>query len=150
MTQTSNSKMGILLVDDDPTEGRLLERAMKRSGVDRPFFHVLSGEEALQYLRREAPHEDAFHVGLLLLDLNMPGLSGHETLRRIRADQQLRPQPVVILTTSTAQSDVETSFEIGANAFVTKPDGLHELTEALQAIDKFWFGVSHMPQPPLA
>lgn len=103
------------------------------------------GAQALAYLRRQPPFEDRAPPDLVLLDLNLPKLSGVEVLGAIRADEGLRKLPVVILTTSDAESDVVRSYEVGANCYVTKPVGIEAFQRIVRSVENFWFTVVRLP-----
>jgi DNA-binding response OmpR family regulator len=99
---------------------------------------IEDGEAALAYLQRDAPYTDAVRPDLILLDLNLPRKSGHELLKEIKAHHELKRIPVIILTTSTSDLDVSTSYALGANSYVTKPADLDNLYSTVDAINSFW------------
>lgn len=134
----------ILIIDDDVEDVHFIKRAFKKNKVENPLFSVLSGEEALDYLQR-VEHSQASYPGLMLLDLNMPGVGGMETLHRIKQHTQWRKIPVVVFTTSKAQEDIDTSYRLGANSFISKPFGLEGLVAVVADICHFWFSVSALP-----
>lgn len=135
----------ILLVEDDSEDATLMRRALERSKLLLKMTWVVDGESALAFLRREGEYVDAVRPDLLLLDLNMPKMSGYDVLKEIRADRALTNLPVVILTTSRAEEDVVRSYELRANAYVGKPIGLSGFTQVLEALEGFWFTVVTMP-----
>jgi CheY-like chemotaxis protein len=138
---------GFLYAEDDSDDRLLAEMAHRESAATNPLTFVCDGEEALEYLRatgRHAGQTGAIKPGIVLLDLNMPGIDGRETLRIIRADPSLRRIPVVILTTSTAQDDINTSYEAGANAYIVKPVGFRDLVRIFQSLSSFWFDISSL------
>jgi chemotaxis family two-component system response regulator Rcp1 len=145
---TAISNAEILLVDDDLEDARLVERAMNRTHINRQLRHVASGRDALAYLSHEKPYERADLPGLVLLDWNMPGMNGQQTLSQIRQIPNLQNIAVVVWTTSTAARDIQSGYDAGANAFVTKPVGIEGLTKALVDIEEFWFHVCRLPPPP--
>lgn len=134
----------ILIVDDDVEDVHFIKRAFKKNKVENPLFSVLSGEEALEFLQR-SEHEHASYPGLMLLDLNMPGVGGMETLQRIKRHEEWRKIPVVVFTTSKAQEDIDTSYRLGANSFISKPFGLEGLVGVVANICQYWFSVSALP-----
>lgn len=136
-----------LYAEDDSDDRLLAAMAHRESGATNPLTFVGDGEEALEYLRSAGRHAGRTHLGrpgVVLLDLNMPGIDGRETLRIIRADPSLRSIPVVILTTSSAQDDINTSYEAGANAYIVKPAGFRDLVRIFQALSSFWFDISSL------
>ncbi len=141
----------ILLADDDPDDRELTQRALKRSRVRNTVRCVEDGEELLEYLRREGrygqPGADAPRPGLILLDLNMPRMDGREALEQIKKDPKLRKVPVVVLTTSDAEQDIVRSYDLGVNAFVTKPVTFEGLADVVRIMSDFWFEIVRLPQP---
>jgi CheY-like chemotaxis protein len=106
---------------------------------------VEDGTQALQYLRNEAPYERARKPDLVLLDLNLPRLDGREVLKEIKGDPTLRMIPVVVLTTSSDQSDVQASYQDHANSYITKPVDFEEFRRALRAIEDYWLSIVRLP-----
>lgn len=147
MTEVTAESAGltpILIVDDDVEDVHFIKRAFKKNRVENPLFSVLSGEEALDFLQRSV-HDQASYPGLMLLDLNMPGVGGMETLHRIKQHAEWKKIPVVVFTTSKAQEDIDTSYQLGANSFVSKPFGLEGLVGVVANICQYWFSVSALP-----
>jgi two-component system response regulator len=134
-----------LLIEDDPGDVELTETALARSKLKINLNVVNDGEEAIAYLRREGQYTDAVRPNLIVLDLNLPGLSGLEILSAIKSDQRLKSIPVVILTTSDASTDIIKSYELGVNCYVTKPIGLKEFVKIFNSIEDFWFTVVQLP-----
>jgi len=135
----------ILLAEDDPDDRMLTRRALVESRMETTFASVKNGEELMQYLRREDPHEAVPRPDLILLDLNMPRKDGREALREIKSDTALRRIPVVVLTTSEAEQDILQSYDLGVNAFVTKPVSFDALAEAMESLSEFWFDLVKLP-----
>lgn len=135
----------ILLVEDNPADARLTSEAFHEAKVRNNIHVVSDGVEALAYLRREGAHKDAVRPDLILLDLNLPKRDGREVLADIKEDPDLRRIPVVILTTSEAEQDILKSYDLHANAFVTKPVGLDQFIDAIHAIEGFWLTVVRLP-----
>jgi CheY-like chemotaxis protein len=135
----------ILLVEDSPSDVELMIEAMRDAKVSNEMSVVSDGVLALAFLRREGQYAAAPRPDLVLLDLNLPRKNGTEVLAEMRAAPALRAIPVAVLTTSKAESDVLRSYEVGANCFVTKPVGLAEFLEVIQAIQDFWLTVVRLP-----
>lgn len=143
-TSEATALAAILIVDDDLEDVQFIKRAFRKNNVVNPLFSVLSGEEALEYLQR-CEHENSTYPGLILLDLNMPGVGGMETLRRVKQNERWRRIPAVIFTTSKAEEDVLVSYNMGANSFISKPFGFDGLTEVVAQISSYWLGVAALP-----
>ena len=142
---TDPRTINVLLVEDDP--GDVL---MTREAFDE-YLHnrldvVTDGAEALLYLRKEAPYADAPRPDLVLLDLNLPRRDGREVLAEIKDDPDLRHIPVIVLTTSQAEEDVLRSYQLHANAYVTKPVDFERFVSVVQQIDDFFVSVVRLPR----
>jgi CheY-like chemotaxis protein len=125
----------ILLVEDNLVDARMIREALHLAEIRHRLSHVVDGEAALQFLRREPPHESAPRPGVVILDLRLPRVSGHEVLAAMRADQDLRVIPVLVLTTSAAQDDIARTYDLQADQFVTKPLGIQVLAGELRIIE---------------
>jgi len=140
----------ILIADDDADDQVLTLRALRQCGYESPVYAVSDGEELMAYLRHTGTYthpEGAPRPGLILLDLNMPRKDGREALQDIKQDPALRAIPVVVLSTSDALHDVELTYALGVNAFMTKPASYEGLQEAMQAVLNFWFVTAQLPTP---
>jgi CheY-like chemotaxis protein len=135
----------ILVVDDDDADALMISEALETSDMRTIVQRVADGREALDYLRRSSPYENAHRPDLILLDLNMPRMDGRETLAAIKTDEALTSIPVVILTTSGAAPDIASSYQHRANAYVTKPFGLDEFEKTVRTIDRFYREVALLP-----
>ncbi|MDQ1423263.1 MAG: hypothetical protein QOD72_761 [Acidimicrobiaceae bacterium] len=135
----------LLLVEDNAADVRLTREAL-RDAVAQYELHVASnGVEALAFLHSEPPFAGRSWPDLVLLDLNLPGLSGLEVLTIMKQDPLLRSIPVSILSTSGAAADVLSAYDLGANCYIVKPVGFDEVREVVAAIDRFWFGAVRLP-----
>jgi CheY-like chemotaxis protein len=135
----------VLLVEDDPGDVLLIEEAFEFNKVRNHLNVVSDGVEALEYLRREGQHAQAERPGLILLDLNLPRKDGREVLAEVKEDPALRSIPVVVLTTSKAEEDVLRSYDLHANAYVTKPVDFDRFIEVVRQIDEFFVSVVRLP-----
>jgi CheY-like chemotaxis protein len=135
----------ILLVEDDPGDVLITREAIEGSKFANNLNVVSNGELALAYLRREAPYEDAVRPGLILLDLNLPRLDGREVLAQVKQDPNLRRIPVVVLTTSSADQDIVRSYDLHANAYVTKPVDFDQFMSVVRQVDEFFISIVSLP-----
>ena len=135
----------VLLVEDDPGDVLLIREAFAFNKVHNNLNVVNDGEQALAYLRREGEYTDAPRPDLILLDLNLPRRDGREVLAEVKADDNLRTIPVIVLTTSQADEDVLKSYQLHANAYVTKPVDFDGFIEAIRQIDHFFVSVVQLP-----
>jgi two-component system, response regulator len=138
----------IVMADDDEDDRLLVKDAMVESGWEGGLFFVENGEELLNFLNHRGKYGDADAAprpGLILLDLNMPKKDGREALRDIRADSDLRRIPVVVLTTSKADTDVGKIYDLGANSFISKPVQFDALVNVMKLLGQYWFGAVELP-----
>jgi CheY-like chemotaxis protein len=136
----------ILLVEDNPGDVDLTREALE-GGKLRNNLHVVSdGEEAMDFLRKQGKHARAPRPGLVLLDLNLPKKNGREVLAEMKADQDLKRIPVVVLTTSKAEEDIHKSYNLHANCYITKPIELAHFIKVVQAIEEFWLTIVELPR----
>ena len=135
----------VLLVEDDPGDVLITREAFAENKVRNHLSVVSDGIKALQFLRREEEFADAPRPDLILLDLNLPRMDGHEVLAHIKSDFELQRIPVVILTTSYAEEDVLRSYELHANAYVTKPVDFERFLSVVRQIDDFFVTVVKLP-----
>lgn len=142
---STKSPVSILLVEDNPLDARATLRAAERLKLSNSIHHVEDGQAAIDYLN-QCPASEL--PDLVLLDLDLPGIDGHGVLKELRSTDRLRLIPVVVLTSSDDEGDILTSYDEGANAFVTKPVGLEGWVNLVQQIDGFWFSVVQIPPEP--
>jgi two-component system, chemotaxis family, response regulator Rcp1 len=138
----------ILLVEDNPADARLTREALSESQMLNRLHHVKDGIEALQFLRREEAFPDAPTPDVMLLDLNLPRKDGRQVLSEMKQDPRLRMIPVVILTTSEAESDIVKSYELHANCYITKPVDLEKFINIVRSIESFWLAIVTLPNRP--
>jgi CheY-like chemotaxis protein len=138
----------ILLVEDNPADVKITQRALRESSLPVDLIVVRDGAEAVEYLLRQGAHADDADwrcPDLVLLDLNLPGMSGREFLQRVRATPALRTVPVVVLTTSRRQEDVEEVYAAGANTYVEKPQDFGRFVQVLETIQRYWLEMALLP-----
>ena len=142
---SEHAYINVLLVEDDPGDVLITREALSEAKVLHDLRVVDNGEEAVAYLRRQDPYADAPRPDLIFLDLNLPRLDGREVLSIIKGDADLRQIPVVILTTSTADEDVLRSYDLHANAYVTKPVDFDAFLSVVRQVDDFFVTVARLP-----
>ena len=135
----------VLLVEDDPGDVVLIREAFEHNKVYNALHVVSDGVEALEFLRREGEHAGARRPDLVLLDLNLPRKDGRQVLAEVKEDADLRTIPVVVLTTSEADEDIVRSYDLHANAYVTKPVDFDRFIEVVRQIDEFFVTVVKLP-----
>lgn len=135
----------ILLVEDDSGDVELTKEGLQAAKMLVTLHVVEDGEKALKFLRKEAPYTGATRPDIILLDLNMPRKSGVEVLGEVKADPALRSIPVVVLTTSEAETDIVKCYDLGANCYITKPISFEAFTKVVAMIEEFWFTIVKMP-----
>jgi CheY-like chemotaxis protein len=135
----------ILLVEDDPGDVLMTKEALTESKLLHNLTVLDNGEEAVRYLRQEGSYSGAPRPDLVLLDLNLPRLDGREVLSIVKNDPSLRMIPCVVLTTSDAEDDVIRSYDLHANAYVTKPVDFSSFTRVVRQIDDFFFTIVRLP-----
>lgn len=141
-----HSKIEILLVEDNNGDVWLTKEAFKNSEKNINIEVVVDGEEALDYLQKKAPYENRVKPDLILLDLNLPKWDGREVLKKIKADDDLKHIPVIVLTTSNAQHDVLSCYNSYANCFITKPVDYDSFFEIIKNIEAFWLNTAILPR----
>ena len=135
----------IMLVEDNPADLRLTQEVFEEAAFEHRLLVARDGEQALAMLRGQPPHAERPPPDIVLLDLNIPRKNGLEVLRAMRLDPTLRRTPVLILSTSRAETDFAAAYDAGANAFVTKPTDWGEFAELARLIRDFWLKVVQLP-----
>jgi len=135
----------ILLVEDNPGDARLAKEALKESKLSNNLYHVEDGAEAMAFLRAEGKYADTPRPDLILLDLNLPKKDGREVLADIKADEDLRRIPTVILTISSDEEDILKTYDLHANCYITKPIDLNQFVKVVKSIEDFWLTIVKLP-----
>ncbi|MGE5616986.1 MAG: response regulator [Bacillota bacterium] len=135
----------ILLVEDNAGDYRLTQEALREGKVYNNLHWAKDGVEALEFLHRRGKYEGVPRPDIILLDLNLPKKDGREVLAEIKSDEDLRPIPVVILTTSQAEEDILRSYDLHANCYISKPVDLEQFIRVVKSIDDFWLTVVRLP-----
>lgn len=136
----------ILMVDDDPADIRLTREALKHQKLLVKMHSVADGVEAMAFLHRQGDYAKMPRPDLILLDLNMPRMNGHETLQAIKTDPKLKCIPVIVLTTSVASKDILMSYDLNANCYITKPMDWRRFTKLIDIIEDFWLTTVVLPK----
>jgi len=136
----------ILLVEDSEDDIILTEEAFKECGYALRIHEVVDGEEALHFLRRTGVHQEAPRPHLIILDLNLPRKSGLSVLKEIKADELLKEIPVVVLSTSNMERDVQASYQHYANCYIIKPSDVSVFFDIIKQMMRFWFSVAALPR----
>jgi CheY-like chemotaxis protein len=140
------SPIDVLLVEDDEGDVLMTREAFEFYKIRNTLHVVTDGEQALQFLHRTGPYADAPRPGLVLLDVNLPRVSGFEVLTELKKDPELLDVPVVMLTTSQAEEDILRSYKLHANAYVSKPVDFEGFTAAIRQIDDFFLTLVQLPR----
>jgi two-component system, chemotaxis family, response regulator Rcp1 len=135
----------VLMVEDNPGDVRLVQEALKDAKLMNDLHVVPSGEEALTFLNQEDQYSDAPRPGMILLDLNLQGMTGLELLELLDNDENLRTIPVIVLTSSAAESDVLAAYERHANCYLTKPVTLESFLSVVRKFGEFWLAIVTLP-----
>lgn len=136
----------ILMIDDDEEDFELVREALGSRQLKVDLYWAEDGDEAMDFLLHRGKYGEMSTPDLVLLDLNMPGKNGFEVLRDLKANEDLRKIPVVILSSSTDSRNVFSGYNIGANAFMLKPLSFDEMAEAMQSLCQYWFAVVQLPK----
>lgn len=141
----AHTPIEILLVEDNPGDARLAKEALKDSKLLNNIHHVVDGEQAIDFLRKQGDFQDAVRPDIVLLDLNLPRKDGREVLADIKNDPDLQTIPVVVLTTSEAEQDILQSYKLHANCYITKPVDLDKFLQIIDSMQDFWLSIVRLP-----
>jgi two-component system, chemotaxis family, response regulator Rcp1 len=139
------SRHEILLIEDNPADVMLVGAAFDETKIVHHLNVAADGEDALDFLFRRGSHADAPRVSLVLLDLNLPIMDGHAVLRAIRANDDTRLLPVIVLSSSNARKDVQQAYALHANGYIRKPRDLDGIYKAIDSLKNFWFDTAELP-----
>lgn len=143
--QTQSRQIEILLVEDNAGDVLLTKKAFEKAKLANNILVAKDGDIALQMLRKQGEYGDIPTPDLVLLDINLPKINGHEVLHEIKNDELLKRIPVVMLTSSKAEQDVLSTYDLHANSFIVKPINLQSFYEVVNAIERFWFTIVVLP-----
>lgn len=144
-TAASDTTIPILIAEDDPDDRLLMQDAFAESKFTHPIAFVENGVELLKYVRGEAPYEDRQFPGLILLDLNMPKMDGRTALMHLKTNSTFKRIPVIVLTTSCAEDDIQRTYDLGVTAYVSKPGSHLGLLELVASLNDFWTRFVSLP-----
>jgi len=137
----------ILMIEDNPGDVMLTKEAFLEGKLSNNLFWAKDGVEAIAFLTKQAPYQDAQRPDIILLDLNLPRKSGHEVLSFIKSADDLKRIPVIILTSSKAEEDILLSYDLYANCYITKPVDLEKFLAIVQTIEHFWLKIVTLATP---
>lgn len=139
----------VLMIEDSPEDFETASRALRQAGLVCPLYHFTDGDEALDYLHQRGTYADPTNSprpSLVLLDLNLPGTDGREILAEIKGDEHLRAIPVVVLTTSSDDRDIERCYRSGVNSYLRKPVDLRGYLKSIERLKEYWFDIVLLPE----
>ncbi|WP_340106217.1 response regulator [Rhodohalobacter sp. 8-1] len=140
-----NNLLNILLVEDNAGDIMLIKDALEDTDSSVQVNVVNNGEKAIHYLNKEGEFKHSNKPDLVILDINLPRINGHEVLRFIKNNDEIKELPVVMLSSSSADTDINMSYKEYANCYVTKPIGVDEFTDTIHAIKNFWLSLAQLP-----
>jgi two-component system, chemotaxis family, response regulator Rcp1 len=146
MAKRQSRPVEVLLVEDNPGDVRLTQEALKDGRVMVNLTVAADGVEALEILNRRGPYANTARPDLILLDLNLPRKNGREVLEEIKADEDLKRIPVIVMTTSKAEQDIYRVYNLNANCYITKPVDLDEFLNVVRSIEDFWLTIVTLPR----
>ena len=144
---TITSDYDILLVDDSPADAKIFQESLREASARASVYWVATGQEALDFLNQQGKFADAQPVKIVVLDLNMPGMDGVETLRRIKESTTVNRVPVVLLSSTRASDTVDLAYSLGANAFFSKPISLEQYVAKIRILVEHWLDFAELPSP---
>jgi CheY-like chemotaxis protein len=141
----SASECPILLVEDNQDDVLITKRAWNKGRIRNKLYVVNDGEEALEFLFKQGEYSNAPTPGLMLLDLKMPRVDGFEVLTKIKQDTKLKVLPIIVLTTSNRDQDIQRAYSLGCNSYILKPVSYEKFIEAVNTIKKYWMTMCEIP-----
>ena len=139
------TKPNILIIDDSESDTMLMEEAIKDTAIANSVHIINDSQDALKFIQRQGPYANAPQPNLILLDLKMPQLDGHEFLEIVKNDKTLNHIPIIVLSTSTDPVDIRKCYELNANCYIEKPVNFMRFKKVIGVINDFWLGITHLP-----
>lgn len=149
MPKNNPKKLTVLLIEDDAGDVLLTHKAIERSETLSQLHVVRDGKEGLDYLRKEGDYATALTPDIILLDINMPRITGIELLKILKAEEKIRQIPVIILSTSSSEKDIKACYENHANCYITKPIDFMKFAEVINFTCKYWGAIASLPSEVL-
>lgn len=140
-----NPIYSFLLVEDNPDDIMITKRAFAKGHIKNKLYIAQNGEEAIDFFRKRGKFKDAPTPSLVLLDLKMPKLNGFEVLKEIKSDEKLRSIPIVVLTSSEREKDIEEAYKMGCNSYIVKPINFENFIKTVMEIKEYWLTISRVP-----
>lgn len=140
-----DKKLCILLVEDNEGDIILTLEALKEVGIDNAIYVVRDGDEALQFLTKREKFKNAKKPDIILLDINLPKINGMQVLKKIKQDEHLMSIPVLMLTTSDSQKEINNAYQNYANCYITKPANFESFVQVIKGIENFWMRIVQLP-----
>jgi CheY-like chemotaxis protein len=144
-TNKIQQNQAILLVEDNPDDVLITRRALLKGKISNALYVVNDGEEAVKFLRKENSYRGVCTPALVLLDLNMPKMDGFQVLREIKSDETLKSIPIIVLTTSDRDSDIDDAYRYGCNSYIVKPVSFEKFIKTVTDIKDYWLCLSRVP-----
>ncbi len=146
MTTYSAHTIEVLLLEDEPADAYLVKIAFKNNKIFAKLHHVLDGREGLFFLQQQGDFHNAPRPDLILLDLNMPRMNGYEFLAAVKNDERFKGIPVIVLSTSDIERDVQNSYQLGAASYVIKPTGMEQFSSVINELCDYWMNLVRLPR----
>lgn len=146
MNSSRNQKLHILLVEDSTSDVMLIRRSFRESNLNYILYCVEDGEKAIAFLNQQGEYQQVVRPDLIILDLNLPRLDGREVLSILKHDPNFKRIPIIVLTTSNAEQDVLSSYNLHANCYIVKPFDVHDFLQIGSAIEQFWLRTVTLPK----
>ena len=139
------AKPNILIIDDSESDTMLMEEAIKDTSIANNVYIVNDAHDALSFLNQEGQYQSSPRPNLMILDLKMPDMDGHEFLERVKTDDEFNDIPIIVLSTSSDPVDIKKCYKLHANCYIEKPVNFLRFRKVISVINDFWLGITHLP-----